>query len=113
MAIWVNKATRIIVQGITGKAGSFHAEQCLQYGSQVVGGVTPGKGGEAIFGLPIFDTVREAKNALQCTVSLIFVPAPFAAEAILEAEETGVGLLICITEGIPIRDMIEVSRTMR
>lgn len=113
MSILVNKQTKVITQGITGKAGKFHTEQCLAYGSSFVGGVTPGKGGEKIFDLPIFDTVEEAKNATGCTATLIFVPAPFAAEAILEAEDSGIPLIVCITEGIPILDMLEVSRVMK
>lgn len=113
MSILVNKTTKVITQGITGKAGKFHTEQCLAYGSSFVGGVTPGKGGETLFDLPIFDTVEEAKNATGCTATLIFVPAPFAAEAILEAEDSGIPLIVCITEGIPILDMLEVSRVMQ
>ena len=113
MAILVNKATKVITQGITGKAGSFHTEQGLEYGTKFVGGVTPGKGGQAILGLPIFDTVADAKTATGCDATMIFVPAPFAAEAILEAEEAGIPLIVCITEGIPVRDMLEVSRVMR
>lgn len=113
MAILVNKATRAITQGITGKAGSFHTEQCLQYGTHFVGGVTPGKGGESFLQLPVFDTVVEAKKATDCNASLIFVPAPFAADAILEAEEAQIPLIVCITEGIPVRDMMEVSRIMK
>lgn len=112
MAILVDENTRVITQGITGKAGSFHTEQCLEYGTKMVGGVTPGKGGEEIFGLPIFDTVKEAKRATDCTASLIFVPPPYAAEAILEAEDAKIPLIICITEGIPVRDMLEVKRVM-
>ncbi len=113
MAILVNKNTKVITQGITGKAGKFHTEQCLAYGTQFVGGVTPGKGGQEIFNLPIYDLVKEAKAQTQCTASLIFVPPPFAAEAILEAEEAGIDLIVCITEGIPIQDMLEVSQVMR
>ncbi|MEI8125706.1 MAG: succinate--CoA ligase subunit alpha [Parachlamydiaceae bacterium] len=113
MAILINKATKVITQGITGKSGKFHTEQCIEYGSQFVGGVTPGKGGQSLFNLPIFDTVAEAKAATQCDATMIFVPAPHAAEAILEAEEAGIALIVCITEGIPIRDMLEVSRVMR
>lgn len=112
MAILVDKKTRVITQGITGNAGKFHTEQCLAYGSNFVGGVTPGKGGQQIFGLPIFDTVKEAKEATECNATLIFVPPPYAAEAILEAEEAGIALIVCITEGIPVRDMLEVSKTM-
>lgn len=113
MSILVNKHTRVITQGITGKAGRFHTEQSMLYAQTYVGGVTPGKGGENILGLPVFDTVREAKAATQCNASLIFVPAPFAAEAILEAEDAGIELIVCITEGIPVRDMLDVSRIMR
>jgi succinyl-CoA synthetase alpha subunit len=113
MAILVNQATKVITQGITGKAGRFHTEQCMAYGTRFVGGVTPGKGGQKLFDLPIFDTVAEARAATQCDASLIFVPTPYATDAILEAEEAGVPLIVCITEGIPVRDMLEVSKTMR
>ncbi len=113
MSILVNRHTRIITQGITGKAGRFHTEQGMSYAPTYVGGVTPGKGGGEILGLPIFDTVWEAKEATNCNASLIFVPAPFAAEAILEAEEAGIELIVCITEGIPLRDMLKVSQIMR
>ena len=113
MSILVNKKTRVITQGLSGKAGRFHTEEGLAYGSQFVGGVTPGKGGQEVLGLPLFDTVYEAKKKTECDASIIFVPAPFAAEAILEAEDAGIPLIICITEGIPVRDMIEVSRVMR
>lgn len=113
MSIWVNKNTKVITQGITGKSGKFHTEACLQYGSQFVGGVTPGKGGETILGLPVFDTVKEAKEKTGSDASMIFVPPPFAAEAILEAEAAGIPLIVCITEGIPIRDMVEVKRVMK
>lgn len=113
MAILIGKNTKVITQGITGKSGLFHTEQCLEYGSKFVGGVTPGKGGQEILGLPVFDTVYEAKKILGCTASMIFVPAPFAADAILEAEDAGIALIICITEGIPVKDMIEVSRVMK
>lgn len=113
MSILINKQTKVITQGITGKAGRFHTEQCIAYGSRFVGGVTPGKGGQKIFDLPIFDTVAEAKEATDCTATMIFVPAPYAAEAILEAEDCGIPLIVCITEGIPILDMLEVSRVMQ
>lgn len=112
MPILVNRMTKVIVQGISGKAGRFHAEQCLEYGTKIVGGVTPGKGGQEVLGLPVFDTVWEAKKELHPDASLIFVPAPYAADAILEAEEARIPLIICITEGIPIRDMLEVKRVM-
>jgi succinyl-CoA synthetase alpha subunit len=112
MAILVNKNTKVIVQGISGKAGRFHAEQCLEYGTKIVGGVTPGKGGQQILNLPVFDSVWEAKQAAHPDASLIFVPPPFAADAILEAEDAGIALIICITEGIPVRDMLEVKQVM-
>ncbi len=113
MGILINKKTKVITQGISGKAGSFHTEQGILYGSHYVGGVTPGKGGMEILNLPVFDTVYEAKQKVNPDATLIFVPAPFAAEAILEAEEAGIPLIVCITEGIPIKDMIEVSQVMR
>ena len=113
MSILVNQKTKIITQGITGKAGRFHTEQGMTYNQNYVGGVTPGKGGTKILDLPVFDTVQEAKQTTGCNASLIFVPAPFAADAILEAEEAGVELIVCVTEGIPVRDMLKVSRVMR
>lgn len=113
MGILINKKTKVITQGISGKAGSYHTEQCMLYGSHFVGGVTPGKGGQEILGLPVFDTVLEAKKTVHPDATVIFVPAPFAANAILEAEDAEIPLIICITEGIPVRDMIEVSRVMR
>lgn len=113
MAILVNRSTKVITQGITGKAGRFHTEQGMEYGTRYVGGVTPGKGGQTILGLPVFDTVLEARKATGCDASLIFVPPPFAAESILEAEAAGIPLIVCITEGIPLRDMLEVSQVMR
>jgi succinyl-CoA synthetase alpha subunit len=113
MSILINNKTRIITQGITGKAGRFHTEQGMLYGPTYVGGVTPGKGGGEILGLPIFDTVWEAKEATQCNASLIFVPAPFAADAILEAEEAGIEIIVCITEGIPVHDMLRVNVAMK
>lgn len=112
MSIWVNKNTKVITQGITGKSGKFHTEACLAYGTKFVGGVTPSKGGEEILGLPIFDTVHEAKEKTGATATMIFVPPPFAAEAILEAESAGMELIVCITEGIPINDMLEVKSVM-
>ncbi|MBS0615859.1 MAG: succinate--CoA ligase subunit alpha [Verrucomicrobia bacterium] len=113
MAILVNKKTRVITQGISGKAGKFHTEQCLLYGSKFVGGVTPGKGGQEVLNLPVFDTVIEAKKTVHPDATVIYVPAPYAANAILEAEDAGIPLIICITEGIPVRDMVEVARVMR
>jgi succinyl-CoA synthetase alpha subunit len=118
MAILVDKTSRIICQGITGKAGSFHTRACAAYGTNIVGGVTPGKGSQRFSvteneTVPIFDSVREAKAATGCDVSMIFVPAPFAKEAIIEAEEAGIRLIVCITEGIPVHDMLIVNRVMR
>lgn len=102
----------MITQGITGKSGRFHTEQGIAYAPTYVGGVTPGKGGEEIFGLPIFDTVKEAKKATDCNASLIFVPAPYAMDAILEAEDAGIELIVCITEGIPVHDMLKVKQVL-
>lgn len=113
MAILVGKHTKVITQGITGKAGQFHTEQCMEYGTQFCGGVTPGRGGEEVLGLKVFDTVEEAKKETDCDATLIFVPAPFAADAILEAEASEIPLIVCITEGIPVRDMLEVANVMR
>lgn len=110
MSILVNKNSKIIVQGFTGKEGTFHAEQMLEYGTQVVGGVTPGKGGHEHLGLPVFDTVYDAVSATGADVSIIFVPPAYAADAIMEAADGGVGLIIAITEGIPVRDMVEVKK---
>ncbi|HID79800.1 MAG TPA: succinate--CoA ligase subunit alpha [Aquifex aeolicus] len=115
MAIIVDKNTKVVVQGLTGKEGSFHAKQCLQYGTQVVAGVTPGKGGqvwsddEGKYNLPVFNTVEEAVRETGANTSLIFVPPPFAADAIVEAADAGVKTIICITEGIPVRDMMYVK----
>jgi succinyl-CoA synthetase alpha subunit len=113
MAILINKDSKIIVQGITGKSGLLHALQCRDYGSKIVGGVTPGKGGSRIEGIPVFDTLAEAVQATSATVSLILVPAPFAADAILEAADGGIKLAVCITEGIPVRDMVVVKKYLQ
>lgn len=113
MAILIDKKTSVITQGITGKSGKFHTEQCIEYGSRFVGGVTPGKGGQEILGIPVFDTVKEAREATECDATMIFVPPPYAAEAIIEAEDAKIPLIICITEGIPVKDMLEVSKIMR
>ncbi len=114
MAIWVDKNSKIVVQGITGREGSFHAEQCLKYGTQVVAGVTPGKGGTTVLDrIPVYNTVHEAKKATGANVSVIFVPPPFAADAIMEAVDADVDLAICITEGIPVNDMLTVKNFMR
>ena len=110
MAILVDSDIKIVVQGITGRSGLLHAMQCRDYGSRVVAGVTPGKGGSSIEGFPVFDTVAEATKQTDANASLIFVPAPVAADAILEACDAGVGLAVCITEGIPVRDMVTVKR---
>lgn len=112
MSILVNKNTRVVVQGITGKEGSFHATQCKAYGTQVVAGVTPGKAGQEVEDIPVFNTVREAVKKTEATTSLIFVPPPFAADAILEAADAGIWLIICITEGIPVNDMVRVQRAL-
>ena len=106
MAIWADKNTRVIVQGITGKEGTFHAIQCREYGTQLVGGVTPGKGGTTHEGFPVFNSVNEARTKAGATCSLIFVPPPFAADAIMEAADAGIELIVCITEGIPVNDMM-------
>src|SRR5450432_3063491 len=108
MAVLVDKNTRLIVQGITGKEGTFHAKGCAEYGTKVVGGVTPGKGGTTHEGWPVFDTVAQAVEATGANATVIFVPPPFAADAILEAEDAGLPLIICITEGIPTNDMVKV-----
>jgi succinyl-CoA synthetase alpha subunit len=108
MSILVNKDTRLVVQGITGREGAFHTRQMIQYGTQVVAGVTPGKGGGWVESVPIFDTVQEAVNAGGANTSIIYVPARFAPDAILEATDAGIELVVCITEGIPVADMIRV-----
>ncbi len=113
MAIWVNRDTRLVVQGITGKEGTFHALGCRDYGTQVVAGVTPGKGGETVEGIPVFDSVEEARAATDCNASMIFVPPPFAADAVMEAAAAAVELVICITEGIPVADMLKVKTFLR
>ncbi|NPA32633.1 MAG: succinate--CoA ligase subunit alpha [Aquificae bacterium] len=112
MAILVNKDTKVVVQGITGKEGSFHAKQCKEYGTKIVAGVTPGKGGMEVEGIPVFNTVREAVEETGANCSLIFVPAPFAPDAIVEALDNGIELVVCITEGIPVKDMMLVKDYM-
>ena len=113
MSILANKNTRVIVQGITGKAGHFHTKHCLEYGTRVVGGVTPGKGGTTAEGVPVFDTAAEAVEATQADATMIFVPASFAGDAILEAADAGVRLIVAITEGIPVLDMVRVADVLR
>ena len=113
MSILVDEQTRVVVQGITGKEGSFHARGCLEYGTKVVAGVTPGKGGMLHEGIPVFNTVAHAVKEAEANTSLIFVPPVFAADAILEAADAGIGLIVCITEGIPALDMIRVSRCLQ
>jgi succinyl-CoA synthetase alpha subunit len=110
MAILVDAATRVLCQGFTGAQGTFHSEQALAYGTRMVGGVTPGKGGTRHLDLPVFDTVWEAMRATEADASVIYVPPPFAADAILEAADAGIGLIVCITEGIPVLDMVRVKR---
>lgn len=112
MAILVDKNTRLITQGITGSAGLFHSKGCRDYGTNVVGGVTPGKGGTNVEGFPVFDTVYEAVRKTGANASMIFVPAPFAADAILEAIDAGIELIVCITEGIPVLDMVKVKNVL-
>jgi succinyl-CoA synthetase alpha subunit len=112
MSILVNRNTKVICQGFTGKQGTFHSEQCIAYGTQVVGGVTPGRGGDTHLGRPVFDTVHDAVAATGATVSMIYVPAAYAADAILEAADGGVELVVCITEGIPVNDMVRVKATL-
>ena len=113
MSILVNKDSKIICQGITGSQGSFHTEQCIEYGTQVVAGVTPGRGGSEHLGVPVFNTMAEAVAKSDADVSMIYVPAPFAADAILEAADSGVKLVVCITEGIPVNDMVKVKSALR
>jgi succinyl-CoA synthetase alpha subunit len=113
MAVLVDKNTRLIVQGITGREGTFHAKGCAEYGTKVVGGVTPGKGGTTHEGWPVFDTVEEAVEKTGANVTVIFVPPPFAADAILEANEAKLPLIICITEGIPVNDMVRVWSVLK
>src|SRR6185503_5410928 len=113
MAILVNKETKLLVQGITGDAGTFHAKQMIEYGTNIVGGVTPGKGGKKWEEkVPIFNTVSEAKQATKANATVIYVPAPFAADAIMEAVDAGIELIVTITEGIPVLDMLKVMRAV-
>ena len=110
MSILVDKNTKVICQGFTGKQGTLHSEQAIEYGTQMVGGVTPGKGGQTYLGLPVFNTVREAVDATGATASVIYVPAPFCKDSILEAADAGIELIACITEGVPVLDMLSVKQ---
>ncbi|MDP2356472.1 MAG: succinate--CoA ligase subunit alpha [Beijerinckiaceae bacterium] len=112
MSILIDKNTKVICQGFTGKNGTFHSEQALAYGTKMVGGVTPGKGGVSHIGLPVFDTVAEARDATGAEASVVYVPPPFAADSICEAIDAGIPLIVCITEGIPVSDMIKVRRSL-
>jgi succinyl-CoA synthetase alpha subunit len=112
MSILVNSDSKIICQGITGNQGSFHTEQCIEYGTKVVGGVTPGRGGSEHLGVPVYNTMRDAVKETGADVSMIYVPPPFAADAILEAADSGVDLIVCITEGIPVNDMVKVKAAL-
>ena len=112
MSVLVHSKSRIVVQGITGRTGLFHTRQCRDYGTNIVAGVTPGKGGSVLEGIPVFDTVEEAVRETAADVSMIFVPPPGAADAVLEAAASGIGLAVCITEGIPVRDMVLVKRKL-
>ena len=113
MSILVNKNTKLIVQGITGRDGSFHASKMKAYGTHVVGGVSPGKGGQQVDGIPVFNTVEEAVKATGGNTSIIFVPAPLAADAILEASEAGIGLVVAISEGVPTLDMVRITSYLK
>lgn len=109
MSVLINKETKVICQGFTGKQGTFHSEQAIAYGTKMVGGVTPGKGGQTHIGLPVFNTVRDAVNATGADASVIYVPAPFCKDSIIEAADAGIKLIVCITEGVPVLDMLEVK----
>ena len=112
MSVMIDKNTKVICQGITGKTGTFHTEQAIAYGTKMVGGVTPGKGGSTHIGLPVYDTVAEAREATGATASVVYVPPPFAADSICEAIEAEIPLIVCITEGIPVMDMVRVKRAL-
>jgi succinyl-CoA synthetase alpha subunit len=109
MSVLVNKQTKVLCQGFTGKQGTYHSEQAIAYGTRMVGGVTPGKGGQTHLGLPVFNTMRDAVEATQADASVIYVPAPFCKDSIIEAADAGIKLIVCITEGVPVLDMLEVK----
>ena len=113
MAILIDETTKVLVQGITGKIGAFHTQEMIEYGTQVVGGVTPGKGGTTVHGRPVFDTVKDAVAATGAEASIVFVPPPYAADSIMEAADAGIKVCVAITDGIPAQDMIRVKRYMR
>ena len=113
MSVLVNKDSRVVVQGFTGKEGTFHATQMIEYGTNVVGGVTPGKGGQSHLDRPVFNNVKEAVQKVNANVSIIFVPPAFAADAIMESAEAGIHVIVCITEGIPVQDMIKVKEYIK
>ena len=113
MSVLVDKNSKVIVQGFTGSEGTFHSEQMVSYGTNIVGGVTPGKGGQEHLGKPVFNTVQDAVNKTKANVSIIFVPPAFAADAVMEAAQAGIKVVICITEGIPVSDMIKVKEYLK
>jgi succinyl-CoA synthetase alpha subunit len=113
MSILIDQNTKVLCQGFTGKQASFHSQQCLDYGTQLVGGVTPGRGGQIHLGLPVFNTVKDAVHATGASATMIYVPPPFAADAILEAADAGIGLIVCITEGIPVLNMLRVKAALK
>ncbi|HAF01189.1 MAG TPA: succinate--CoA ligase subunit alpha, partial [Methylophilaceae bacterium] len=113
MSILVNKSTKVLCQGFTGKQGTFHSEQAIAYGTKMVGGVTPGKGGQQHLNLPVFNTMRDAVRETQANASVIYVPPPFAADSILEASDAGIELVVCITEGIPVLDMLNIKAALK
>lgn len=113
MAILIDSKTKVVTQGITGKSGLFHSKACMEYGTKLLGGVTPGKGGDTIEGVPVFNTVRDAVEETEANASMVFVPPPFAADAIVEAADAGISLVVCITEGIPIKDMLMVNSYLK
>jgi len=113
LSILINKNTKVICQGFTGRQGTFHSEQSIQYGTNLVGGVTPGKGGQSHLNLPVFNSVKEAKKETNADATVIYVPPKFAADSILEASNAGINIIVCITEGIPILEMLEVKKEIK